>query len=90
MFGALAVSLPVAGNGALAWIRLGVNMTAALVMCFAAVLAWMRRKLAVAAVILAWALPTTVTVLTGQPIRAPSLLMILALITLTVNWQLLR
>lgn len=56
-------------------------------MCGAAVLAWKGRKLALGAVVLAWLLPTVNNLLAGASVRPPSLLMVLALITLAANWQ---
>jgi hypothetical protein len=87
LFGALAVSIPLVRSTPQTWIPLGVNTTAALLMCAAAVLVWKRRKLGVTAVVLAWLLPTVVNLFAGQSVRAPSLLMVLALITLAVNWH---
>jgi hypothetical protein len=40
--------------------------------------------------VLAWLLPTVNNLLAGASIQAPSLLMVLALITLAANWQRLR
>ena len=87
LVGALVVSIPLVRTSPRTWIPLAVNVTAALLMCAAAVLAWTRRKLAVVAVVLAWLLPTLNNLLAGASIQAPSLLMVLALITLAANWQ---
>jgi hypothetical protein len=90
LLGALVVSIPLVWSAPRTWIPLAVNTTAALLMCAAAVLAWTRRKFTIVAVVLAWLLPTVNNLLAGASIQAPSLLMVLALITLAANWQRLR
>ena len=87
LVGALVVSIPLVRSAPRTWIPLAVNTTAALLMSAAAVLAWTRRRFAVGAVVLAWLLPTLNNLLAGASIQAPSLLMVLALITLAANWQ---
>ena len=87
VFGALAVSLPLVGHDPRSWLPLTVNLAAAFLMCAAAVLTWRKRRLGVACVVLAWALPTLVNLLGGAPLHAPSLLMVLALVTLAGNWH---
>jgi hypothetical protein len=87
LVGALAVSLPLLRVAPRTWMPLAVNTTAALLMCGAAVLAWKGRKLALGAVVLAWLLPTLNNLLAGASVRPPSLLMVLALITLAANWR---
>lgn len=87
LLGALVVSVPLVGVRAKTWIPLVLNTSAALSMCAAAILAWQRRKLSLYAVIAAWALPTLANLLADAPIRPPSLLMVLAIITLAMNWH---
>ena len=53
LLGALVVSIPLVRTAPRTWIPLAVNVTAAFLMCAAAVLAWTRRRLAVVAVVLA-------------------------------------
>jgi hypothetical protein len=87
LFGALAVSVPLIGAHARTWIPLVLNVSAALSMCAAAVLAWRRRRQSLYAVIAAWALPTVANLLADAPMRPPSLLMVLAIIALAMNWH---
>ena len=65
---------------------LGSNLLA-LMMCAAAVQSWRRRKSSLLLVMLAWALPTATSLMVGASPRGPSVLMLLALITLAANWQ---
>jgi len=88
-FVALAVGIPLLRTAPASWISLVVNTTASILMCVAAVLAWKRRKLAVVMIALAWFLPTLTNLLAGQSPRLPSLLMVLALLTLALSWHLL-
>ncbi len=88
-FVALAVGIPPLRTAPASWISLVVNTTASILMCVAAVLAWKRRKLAVVMIALAWFLPTLTNLLAGQSPRLPSLLMVLALLTLALSWHLL-
>jgi hypothetical protein len=88
-FVALAVGIPRLRSAPASWISLVVNTAASISMCVAAVLAWKRRKLAVAMIGLAWFLPTLANLFAGQSPRLPSLLMVLALLTLALSWHLL-
>ena len=90
VFGALAVSIPLATDAPRTWIPLGVNLSAALLMCLAAVFVWKRRRLGLYLIAVAWTLPNLLNLAYGQSLRGPSLLMVLALITLATNWHLLR
>ena len=56
-------------------------------MCLAAVFVWKRRKLGVYLIVVAWTLPNLVNLAYGRSLRGPSLLMVLALITLATNWH---
>ena len=85
--GALAVSIPLVTDAPRTWLPLGVNLTAALLMCLAAVFVWKRRKLGVYLIVVAWTLPNLVNLAYGHSLRGPSLLMVLALITLATNWH---
>ena len=72
------------------WVAMVSNPAAALFVCAAAVLLWQGRKwggylLAAGAI-----LPNVVSLAYGQPLRAPGLLMILAIITVAANWRQLR
>jgi hypothetical protein len=89
LFRVLAVSFPL-DETSRTWIPFAVNLSAALLMCTAAILALRRSKLALMAVVLAWLIPTANNLLTGGSIQVPSLLMVLALITLATNWQHLK
>lgn len=88
-FLALAVGIPRVKSAPASWISLVVNTTASILMGVAAVLAWKRRKLAVVMIALAWFLPTLTNLFAGQSPRPPSLLMVLALLTLALSWHLL-
>lgn len=88
-FVALAVGIPLLRVAPSSWISLLVNTSALILMCVAAVLAWKRRKLAVVMIGLAWFLPTLLNLFAGQSPRLPSLLMVLALLTLALSWHLL-
>src|SRR4051794_5515116 len=83
--GALAVSIPLVTDAPRTWIPLGVNVTAALLMCLAAVFVWKRRKLGVYLIVVAWTLPNLVNLAYGHSLRGPSLLMVRALIPLATN-----
>jgi len=85
--GALAVSVPLVTDAPRTWLPLGVNLTAALLMCLAAVFVWKRRRLGVYLIVVAWTLPNLVNLAYGHSLRGPSLLMVLALITLATNWH---
>ena len=87
IFGALALSWPAHDATALGWFVLSSNLVAALLMCAAAVQAWRRRKASLLLVVLAWAVPTATSLGVGVSPRGPSLLMLLALITLAANWR---
>lgn len=87
---ALAISIPLLTSAPRTWIPLLVNGAAATLVCVAAVLVRQRRKLGAYFVVVAWALPTVVNLLAGAGVRAPSLFMTLALITLAANWRELR
>jgi len=67
-----------------------INLTAALAMCGAAAASWKGRRWSVWLIILAWALPNANNLVFGASVRPPSLLMVLALITLVANWNALR
>ena len=85
--GALAVSLPALNGSATSGLALIVNMSAALLMCAAAVLIWKRRRFGVFAIGVAWALPNVLSLILGQSLRPPSLLMLLAILTVASNWR---
>jgi hypothetical protein len=85
--GALAVSIPLVTDAHRTWLPLAVNLTAALLMCLAAVFVWKRRKLGVYLIVVAWTLPNMVNLAYSHSLRGPSLLMVLALITLAANWH---
>ena len=87
IFGALALSGSLSAPNGLGWVVLGSNLSAALLMCAAAVQTWRRRTIGALFVVLAWAVPTGMTLLLGQAPRGPSLLMLLALITIASNWR---
>jgi hypothetical protein len=90
LFGALAVSIPLVTSEPVTWIPLVVNITAAISMCLAAFFVWKQRKVGVALILVAWLLPSLINVLAGGSFRLPSLLMVLALLTLALSWHLLR
>jgi hypothetical protein len=56
----------------------------------AAVLIWKRRKLGGYLLIAAAIVPNLLNLAYGQSLRVPGLLMVLAIITIAMNWQLLR
>jgi hypothetical protein len=86
VFGAIAVSLPLLQK---TWVPLVINLAAALSVCVAAILVWKRRKLGAYLLVLGWALPTANNVIAGAGVHSPSLLMVLALLTLALSWHLL-
>jgi hypothetical protein len=90
LFLALATGIPLLRSAPASWIPLVVNTTVSILMCVAAVLVWKRRRLGVIMIALAWVLPTLLNVLAGQSPRLPSLLMVLALLTLALSWHLLH
>jgi hypothetical protein len=55
----------------------------------AAVLIWLRRKLGGYLLFGAAIVPNLLNLAYGQPLRAPGLLMVLAIVTVAANWQLL-
>ena len=83
----LRVIMPLFGTAAPIWKPLAVNASAALLMCIAAILAWFRRRLSLLAIVAAWALPSAVNFAAGQPVHYPAIVMVLAFITLGVNWR---
>jgi len=85
--GALAVSIRLVTDAPRTWIPLGVNLTAAVLMCLAAVFVWKGRKLGVYLIVVAWTLPNLINLAYGHSLRGPSLLIVLALITLATNWH---
>ena len=56
-------------------------------MCVAAVMSWKQKRVAVWLVLAAYLLPTTINLLGGYALRWPSLLLVLALLTLAHNWH---
>ena len=56
----------------------------------AAVLLWQRRRLGAYLLLAGAILPNLLNLAYGAPLRAPGLLMILAIITVAANWRLLR
>ena len=66
------------------------NPAAVLAVLAAAVLIWQRRRLGAYLLIAAAIVPNLGNLAYGQPLRAPGLLLILALITLAENWTQLR
>src|SRR5262245_59290557 len=77
--------LPQIGSDARVLKPLIINASAALLMCVAAILAWFRRRASLLAIIAAWALPSGVNFVAGQPVQYPAALMVLAFITLGAN-----
>jgi hypothetical protein len=87
VFAAIALGAARHTANSVAWIVFGSNLTAALLMCAAAAQTWRARKIGTLFVVLAWAVPTVMSLLLGQSPRGPSLLMVLALIVLASNWR---
>jgi hypothetical protein len=81
----LAVGIPALAvpGGAL---FLAVNLLAGGAVCVAAVLIRRQRRMGVLVMLLAWALPTVVTVLNHQPARG-SLFLFVALLFAGANWK---
>jgi len=82
---ALAMGVPALwyGGGSL---YLGVNLIAGAAVCLAAVLIRRQRRLGVLVMLLAWALPTVVAVLSHHTARG-SLLLFVALLFAGANWK---
>jgi hypothetical protein len=66
------------------------NPAAAVAVCVAAVLLWRRRKWGGYLLVAAAIVPNLVSIGYGIPLRMPGLLMLLAIITVAVNWAELR
>jgi hypothetical protein len=82
---ALAIGIPTLSTpGGLLF--LGVNLTAGVAVCVAAVLIRRQLRLGVLVMLLAWALPTVVAVLNHQPVRG-SLFLFVALLFAGANWK---
>ena len=82
---ALAIGIPAFSSGG--GLRfLGVNLTAGAAVCLAAVLIRRQRRLGVLVMLLAWALPTVVAVLSNQTARG-SLFLFVALLFAGANWK---
>ena len=85
-FGVLA-SIELIGRSPLGWLALIVNTSAALLMCAAAYLSFQARKASLYCVVLAYAIPTTSNIIFREGIHWPSILMLLAFLTLVLNWH---
>ena len=82
---ALAVGIPALSTPG-GFLFLGVNLTAGVAVCVAAVLIRRQLRLGVLVMLLAWALPTVVAVLNHQPVRG-SLFLFVALLFAGANWK---
>ena len=81
----LAIGIPALSSGG-GSLFLGVNLIAGAAVCLAAVLIRRQRRLGVLVVLLAWALPTAVAVLSHHSVRG-SLLLFIALLFAGANWK---
>lgn len=66
------------------------NPTAVAAVLAAAVLLWRSRRMGAYLLLAAAILPNLLNLAYGAPLRAPGLLMILAIIAVATNWRLLR
>jgi hypothetical protein len=81
----LAVAIPTISSSGTP-LFLAVNLLAGGAVCVAAILIRRQRRLGVLVMVLAWALPTLVSVLNHQPARG-SLLLFVALLLAGVSWK---
>lgn len=81
----LAVAIPTISSSGTP-LFLAVNLLAGVAVCVAAFLIRRQRRLGVLVMVLAWALPTLVSVLNHQPARG-SLLLFVALLLAGANWK---
>ena len=81
----LAVGIPLLSSGG-ALVFLSVNLVAGLAVCVAAFLIRRQRRLGVLVMLLAWALPTVVALVSHQPVRG-SLFLLVALLFAGANWK---
>jgi len=82
---AIAIGVPALSSGG-GSLLLGVNLIVGAAVCLAAVLIRRQRRLGVLVVLLAWALPTVVAVLSHHTARG-SLLLFVALLFAGANWK---
>lgn len=85
---ALALRLP-AANGAFGILQVLLDLVVGATVCIAGYLLRQRRRLGAVIVIAAWALPTVVSVLSGQFPRG-NYLLLAAMLMLLPNWKHLR
>ncbi|MDB4884271.1 MAG: hypothetical protein JWL95_3037 [Gemmatimonadetes bacterium] len=72
------------------WFALALNPAVVIGVLVAAVLLWQRRRLGAYLLLAGAILPNLLNLAYGAPLRAPGLLMLLAIITVAANWRLLR
>jgi hypothetical protein len=87
---AVGMSIEMAGRPHPVWALVVLNPLVGLSVCAAAVLVWRGRKLAGYLLAASCIVPNLGNLAYGQPLRAPGLLLLLALITVAANWKLLR
>ena len=81
------VSIELIGRSPLGWLALVVNTSGALLMCAAAYFSLRARKASLYCVVLAYAIPTTSNIIFHEGIHWPSILMLLAFLTLVLSWH---
>lgn len=89
LLGAVAVSVPLAAGPDGSWFPPVLNILGPLLALLAAGFIWRRRRIGVLLLVLAWGLPTAITMLSRQSPRGPALLLVVALIAVGANWKLL-
>jgi hypothetical protein len=86
LFG-LPVSIQLIGSRPLSWLPLILNTSAALLMCAAAYLSLRARRAGLYCVVGAYAVPTASNIIFREGVHLPSILMLLAFLTLLLNWH---
>jgi hypothetical protein len=90
LLGALGVSIPLLTSHRGPWLPLVLDPVGDLLICVAAVLIWLRRRVGVLVLVGGWLLPTAANLYAGRPVQRPGVLMMLALLMVAANVRRLR
>ena len=90
ILGAFAIGIPAITGFDASLAPLAISLIAGVGVCVAALLVRRRRRVGVLLVVLAWALPTVVSLLSHETPRGGNFLLFAAMLALLANWKNLR